>query len=97
MIRITVTRVEDDGAETDMGEVRLVEAGADVYSHLSTSEGGGVMTDLLERLRANAPRPLRPLAKSKPACTCGIVRRLGKPARIALNPDCLRHGLRSLQ
>lgn len=59
MIRIVVTRVEDDGAETELGEVRLTETGA-VFSHMSTLDGGGVIADLRSRLddlpRAYAPR-----------------------------------------
>lgn len=61
MIRLVVTRVEDDGAVTELGEVRLTETGA-VFSHMSAHSGGGVISDLRSRLddlpRAYAPRPI---------------------------------------
>lgn len=58
MIVLRAVRVEDDGAETELGEVRLTEVGA-VYSHLSTAEGTGVMRDVVERLRCATPEALR--------------------------------------
>jgi len=45
MIRIHVTRVEDNGAETDLGEIRMVEIGA-VASYRETADGAGVMRDV---------------------------------------------------
>lgn len=63
MIVLRAVRVEDDGAETDLGEVRLTEAGA-VFSHLSTLDGGGVIADLRSRLQ-DLPRAYVPRA---PAC-----------------------------
>ena len=65
MIVLRAVRVEDTGTETELGEVRLTETGSGVYSHLSTAEGGPVIADVVERLRARAP-VLRPLAKAHP-------------------------------
>ncbi len=61
MIVLRAVRVEDSGAETELGEVRLTEVGA-VFSHSSTPAGQGVVADVVERLRADVP-VLRPLAK----------------------------------
>jgi hypothetical protein len=72
VIVLRAVRVEDDGAETDLGEVRLTSDTGAVYSHLSTAEGGGVVGDLVSRLRESSPlrrevpRPLRPLTKAHP-------------------------------
>jgi hypothetical protein len=59
VIVLRAVRVEDDGSQTELGEVRLTETGA-VFSHLSTLAGGGVIADLRSRLddtpRAYAPR-----------------------------------------
>ena len=54
MIVLRAVRVEDNGAETELGEVRLTEVGV-VYSHMSTAAGEGVMRDLRERLRETDP------------------------------------------
>lgn len=45
MIRISVTRVEDNGAETELGEIRMAELGA-VASYRETADGAGVMPDV---------------------------------------------------
>jgi len=45
MIRIRVTRTEDDGREVDLGEISLVELGA-VASYRETADGAGVMRDV---------------------------------------------------
>lgn len=58
MIVLRAVRVEDTGAETELGEVRLTEVG-EVFSNMSTAEGHGVVSDLVERLRVEAPRPRR--------------------------------------
>jgi hypothetical protein len=58
VIVLRAVRVED-GSETELGEVRLTEAGT-VYSHLSTAEGGGVVGDLVSRLRSDqVPRQVK--------------------------------------
>lgn len=62
MIVLRAVRVEDTGAETELGEVRLTEVGV-VYSHLATADGQAVVADVVERLRSDAP-VLRPLAKA---------------------------------
>jgi hypothetical protein len=49
VIRLVATRVEDDGSETDLGEVRLTEVGA-VYSHSATAEGLAIVADVVGRL-----------------------------------------------
>lgn len=54
MIVLRATRVEDDGAETELGEVRLVEMGS-LFSYTSTSVGAGVIADLRARLDDRAP------------------------------------------
>jgi hypothetical protein len=51
VIVLRAVRVEDDGAEIELGEVRLTEVGV-VYSHLSTAAGAGVIADLTNRYRA---------------------------------------------
>lgn len=56
MIRLVVTRVEDDGTETSLGEVRLAEVGAGVFSHLSTAEGSRVVADIVSRLHGGSGR-----------------------------------------
>lgn len=56
MIVLRAVRVEDTGAETELGEVRLAEVGAGVFAHSATPEGHAVIADLRERLRAPAPR-----------------------------------------
>lgn len=58
MIVLRAVRVEDTGAETDLGEIRLTEVGA-VFAHSSTPDGQGVVADVVERLRVEAPRPRR--------------------------------------
>lgn len=45
MISIRVVRVEDNGAETDLGEIRMAELGA-VASYRETADGAGVMRDV---------------------------------------------------
>jgi hypothetical protein len=70
VIVLRAVRVEDNGAETetDLGEIRMSEAGA-VYSHLETADGaaGGVMRSVVDRLRVrtDAVPVLRPPAKAK--------------------------------
>lgn len=58
MIVLRAVRVEDTGAETELGEVRLTEVGA-VFAHSSTCEGQGVVTDIVERMRAATPEAIR--------------------------------------
>lgn len=58
MIRIRVTRVEDTGAETDLGEVRMAELGA-VASYRETADGAGVMRDVRAALACLSPDTLR--------------------------------------
>lgn len=69
MIRIHVTRVEDTGAETELGELRLAELGA-VASYRETADGAGVMPDVRAALQALAApsteRVLRTLRTPKP-------------------------------
>lgn len=62
MIVLRAVRVEDTGAETELGEVRMTEVGA-VYSHAATADGGAVVADVVERLRT--PAALRPIARAK--------------------------------
>lgn len=45
MIRIHVTRIEDNGAETELGEIKMAELGA-VASYKETADGAGVMRDV---------------------------------------------------
>ena len=73
MIVLRAVRVEDDGAETELGEIRLTEVGA-VFAHSSTSEGGAVIADLVERQRAvYTPLTLDQIREAERA------RRLGEP------------------
>lgn len=70
MIRIQVTRVEDNGAETDLGEVRMAELGA-VASYRETADGAGVMRDVRSALaclsRGAAPEVRRLVAAIRAA------------------------------
>jgi hypothetical protein len=58
VIVLRAVRVEDSGAETELGEVRLTEVGA-VFAHSATPEGHGVIADLRERLRCAAPEAVK--------------------------------------
>ena len=54
MIVLRAVRVEDSGAETELGEVRLTEVGA-VFAHTAIADGGAVMRDIVERMRVATP------------------------------------------
>jgi hypothetical protein len=97
MIVLRAVRVDaDTGTETELGEVRMLEAGAGVFSYLETAEGAGVMRDVRRRLGSDALISSAE-AKPRPECKCtGRVRYVGRPSRMVLNPDCPRHGVRSL-
>lgn len=58
MIRIHVTRVEDSGAETDLGELRMVESGAPIVAYRETADGHSIMRDLRAALACLSPRGL---------------------------------------
>jgi hypothetical protein len=52
MIVLRAVRVDSDtGTEVELGEVRMLEAGAGVFSYLETAEGAGVMRDVRRRPR----------------------------------------------
>jgi hypothetical protein len=51
VIVLRAVRVDSDtGTEVELGEVRMLEAGAGVFSYLETAEGAGVMRDVRRRL-----------------------------------------------
>jgi hypothetical protein len=64
VIVLRAVRVEDTGEETELGEVRMLEAGAGVYSYLETPTGAGVMRDLRRRLESE-PAPEERMRRPK--------------------------------
>lgn len=94
MIVLRAVRVEDTGAETELGEIRMTEVGA-VYSHLETAEGAGVIRDLVGRVRSEAPPAVkaRRRAYDRDRCTCPR-HGMYDSGRTGWDPGCSEHGVR---
>ncbi len=73
MIVLRVTRTEDDGTETELGEVRMLEVGV-VSSHIAKPDGVAVVSDMVERLRGGR------VDIAAPVCPCGDHRRSAHPS-----------------
>jgi hypothetical protein len=76
MIVLRAVRVDaDTGTEVELGEVRMLEAGAGVFSYLETAEGAGVMRDVRRRLgvERDAVHAAKPIVKARPrgCLACG--------------------------
>lgn len=90
MIRLRVTRSNDDGSETELGELRMTELGAKPAVYRETADGSAIMRDVRAALACLAPENLRVVRRAAHECICKRGTWRGKQGRFS-NPECEAH------